>query len=122
MRRRRGRRNSSSSSSSSGSDGDDDAISEQTLPSPPVSSPERAEVILKCFLAGFAGNTARLSADGRGYATVASHQPIAIHPSSTLFGRRLEAIMYNEYVFTSRGYAKCVSAIQMSWLAEALGV
>ncbi len=87
----------------------------------PITSPERATIILKCFLTGFAGNTARMSADGS-YTTVADHHPIAIHPSSTLYGRRVEAMMYHEHVFTTKGYAKCVSAVQMDWVMEAYGL
>lgn len=45
---------------------------------------------------------------------------MAIHPSSVLFGRKQEAIMYNEFVFTSRSYARGVSAVQMDWVGEAL--
>lgn len=29
--------------------------------------------------------------------------------------------MYNEFVFTNRSYARGVSAVQMDWVAEALG-
>lgn len=45
---------------------------------------------------------------------------VAIHPSSVLFGRKVEAIMYNEYVFTNRSYARGVSAVQMNWVGEVL--
>ena len=83
--------------------------------------PERAETILRCFLTGFAGNTARLSPDGS-YKTVTNNHRIAIHPSSTLHGRKLEAIMYHEYVFTNKSYGKCVSVIQMNWIGEAYGI
>ena len=77
--------------------------------------------ILKCFLTGFATNTARLHSDGS-YKTVVGNQKIAIHPSSLLFGRKVEAIVYNEYVFTNKSYAKGVSAVQMGWVGEAFGV
>lgn len=76
--------------------------------------------ILKAFLTGFASNTARIIPDGS-YRTVVGNQTVAIHPSSVLFGRKVEAIMYNEYVFTNRSYAKGVSAVQMNWVGEALG-
>lgn len=46
---------------------------------------------------------------------------MAIHPSSVLFGKRVEAIMYNEFVFTNRSYARGVSAVQMDWVGEVLG-
>ncbi|KAK2829903.1 hypothetical protein FQN49_007144 [Arthroderma sp. PD_2] len=75
--------------------------------------------ILTSFLTGFATNTARLFPDGS-YRTMVGNQAVAIHPSSVLFGRKVEAIMYNEYVFTSRSYARGVSAVQMNWIGEAL--
>lgn len=76
-------------------------------------------LILKSFLCGFATNTARLVPDGS-YRTVVGNQTVAIHPSSVLFGKKVEAIMYNEYVFTNRSYARGVSAVQMDWVGEAL--
>ena len=84
-------------------------------------TPELAVSILKCFLKGFATNTARLFPDGS-YKTMVGNQTVAIHPSSGLFGKRVEAIMYNEFVFTNRSYARSVSAVQMDWVGEALGV
>ncbi|TQB75139.1 hypothetical protein MPDQ_003685 [Monascus purpureus] len=62
-------------------------------------------LILKAFLCGFATNTARLVPDGS-YRTVVGNQTVAIHPSSVLFGKKVEAIMYNEFVFTNRSYAR----------------
>ncbi|CAD6573789.1 MAG: Putative ATP-dependent RNA helicase dhr2 [Alectoria sarmentosa] len=88
---------------------------------PSVITPELAVSILKCFLKGFASNTARLFPDGS-YKTMIGNQTVAIHPSSGLFGKKIEAIMYNEFVFTTRSYARGVSAVQMDWVAEALGV
>ncbi|KAJ5708818.1 ATP-dependent RNA helicase prh1 [Penicillium malachiteum] len=75
--------------------------------------------ILQSFLCGFATNTARLVPDGS-YRTVVGNQTVAIHPSSVLFGKKVEAIMYNEFVFTNRSYARGVSAVQMDWVGEAL--
>ncbi|KAL2807633.1 P-loop containing nucleoside triphosphate hydrolase protein [Aspergillus granulosus] len=75
--------------------------------------------ILKSFLRGYATNTARLVPDGS-YRTVVGNQTVAIHPSSVLFGKKVEAIMYNEFVFTNRSYARGVSAVQMDWVGEAL--
>ncbi|EAW06420.1 putative ATP-dependent RNA helicase (Hrh1) [Aspergillus clavatus NRRL 1] len=76
-------------------------------------------LILKSFLRGFSTNTARLVPDGS-YRTVVGNQTVAIHPSSVLFGKKVEAIMYNEFVFTNRSYARGVSAVQMDWVGEAL--
>lgn len=79
-------------------------------------TPERATAVLKCLLKGFGCNTALLMPDGS-YKTVQGKQTVAIHPSSVLFGRKVEAIVYSEYVFTSKSYARGVSAVQMDWLA-----
>ena len=54
------------------------------------------------------------------YKTVVGNQLVAIHPSSGLHGKKVEAIMYNEFVFTNRSYARGVSAIQMDWVGEAI--
>jgi ATP-dependent RNA helicase DHR2 len=87
-----------------------------------ASTPDEAtqERILKCFLRGFSGNVARLCPDGS-YKTFVGNQTVAIHPSSVLFGRKVEGILYNEFVFTNKAYARGVSAVQLRWLEEVLG-
>ncbi|KAI1931997.1 Salivary acidic proline-rich phosphoprotein 1/2 [Ophidiomyces ophidiicola] len=92
---------------------------QNTLATPNAAENYDSVAILRSFLAGFACNTARLFPDGS-YKTIVGHQTVAIHPSSVLFGRKVEAIMYNEYVFTNRSYARGVSAVQMSWVGEML--
>lgn len=82
-------------------------------------APERAELVLKCFLRGFALKTAMLAPDAS-YVTVHGKHVVAIHPSSVLHGQKKEAIMFLEHVFTNKNYAKKVSAIQAAWVAEAL--
>ncbi|KAL2058883.1 hypothetical protein ABVK25_000175 [Lepraria finkii] len=84
-------------------------------------TPELATSLLKCFLKGFATNSARLMPDGS-YKTIVGNQTVAIHPSSGLFGKKVEAIMYNEFVFTTKSYARGVSTVQMDWIGGALGV
>ncbi|KAK3383738.1 P-loop containing nucleoside triphosphate hydrolase protein [Lasiosphaeria ovina] len=82
-------------------------------------SPDEAAVILKCFLKGFALKTAMLAPDSS-YVTSHGKHVVAIHPSSMLHGQKKEAIMFLEHVYTQKNYAKKVSAIQASWIAEAL--
>ena len=84
-------------------------------------TPELTTSLLKCFLKGFVTNTARLMPDSS-YKTIVGNQTVALHPSSCLFGKKVEAIMYNEFVFTTKSYARGVSAVQMDWIGEALGV
>ena len=84
---------------------------------PSALTPELATSILKCFMKGFASKTARLCPDGS-YKTMVGNQIVAIHPSSGLFGKKVEAILFNEFVFTSKSYAKGVSAVQLVWIDE----
>ncbi|PSK54012.1 hypothetical protein B9Z65_7818 [Elsinoe australis] len=86
-----------------------------------ASSDERlGERVLKCFLRGFRQNTARLMPDGS-YRTFVGNQNVAIHPSSVLFGRKVEAIIYSEFVYTNRTYARGVAAVQAAWIGEVFG-
>ncbi|KAL5596876.1 uncharacterized protein BROUX77_006824 [Berkeleyomyces rouxiae] len=80
-------------------------------------SPENADNILRCFLKGFVSRTAMLHPDAS-YQTVVGKQNVAIHPASVLHGRKVEAIMFLENVFTQKNYAKKVSAVRADWLME----
>ncbi|KAL1864434.1 Salivary acidic proline-rich phosphoprotein 1/2 [Diaporthe australafricana] len=82
-------------------------------------SPDRAELLLKCFLKGFAMKTAILAPDAS-YVTTQGKHVVAIHPSSALHGQKKEAIMFLEHVFTTKNYAKKVSVVQSNWILEAL--
>ena len=82
-------------------------------------NPERANLILQCFLEAYSSYTARIMPDGS-YKTLIGNQTVAIHPSSVLFGRKMEAIMYHEYVYTTKSYAKNVSAVQLDWVDEVM--
>jgi ATP-dependent RNA helicase DHR2 len=80
-------------------------------------SEARSQAILQCVLRGFISNTARLMPDGS-YKTMMGNQTVAIHPSSVLFGRKVEAIVFNEFVFTGKAWARGVSAVQLDWVSE----
>jgi ATP-dependent RNA helicase DHR2 len=82
-------------------------------------SPDLAERVLKAFLKGYFHQTARAAPDGREYVTVLGHQNVAVHPASILFGARREAVVYHEYVFTTKPFARWCSAVQLDWVAEA---
>ncbi|KAK0118751.1 putative ATP-dependent RNA helicase dhr2 [Cadophora gregata f. sp. sojae] len=82
-------------------------------------SPGKVAVILKTFLTAFAPKTALLAPDGS-YMMAVGKNPIAVHPSSVLFGqKKSEAIMFLEHVFTTKNYAKKVSPVQANWIEEA---
>jgi ATP-dependent RNA helicase DHR2 len=47
---------------------------------------------------------------------------VTIHPASVLFGRKIEAIVFTEYVFTNKSYGRNVSAVRLRWIEESLGI
>ncbi|CAR21552.1 RNA helicase [Lachancea thermotolerans CBS 6340] len=80
------------------------------------------KAIVKCFLAGFAKNTA-IGMPDRSFRTSTTGETISVHPSSMLFmDRSCPAILYTEYVFTTKGYARNVSRLELSWLQEVAGI
>ncbi|CAO3685393.1 unnamed protein product [Umbelopsis vinacea] len=83
-----------------------------------ASAGTETDSVLKSFLSGFFQNTALLQPDGT-YKSVVGGQTISIHPGSSMFGKRVEAIMYNELVFTTKQYVRGVSSVQAAWLPMA---
>ena len=85
------------------------------------SSSPNAEAILACMLRGFVSNTARLCPDGS-YKTFFHNHVVAIHPSSVLHGRKIkaESIVFSEFLYTNKPYAKKVSAVQMNWVEDVM--
>ncbi|KAF2105959.1 P-loop containing nucleoside triphosphate hydrolase protein [Lophiotrema nucula] len=75
----------------------------------------RPEAILHCLIRGFISNTAQLMPDGS-YRTLISRQIVAIHPSSVLAGKKTEAIVFSEFVFTTKAWGRGVSAVQLNWV------
>ena len=54
------------------------------------------------------------------YRSLVGRHAVTIHPSSVLYGKKVEAIVYNEFVFTTKSYARGVSAVQLDWVDEEL--
>ncbi|SCU83181.1 LAME_0C04258g1_1 [Lachancea meyersii CBS 8951] len=80
------------------------------------------KALTQCFLAGFAKNTA-IGMPDRSFRTSTTGETISVHPSSMLFmDRSCPAILYTEYIFTTKGYARNVSRLELSWLQEMVGM
>ncbi|USP73258.1 uncharacterized protein yc1106_00532 [Curvularia clavata] len=94
-------------------------LSNEDAQSDNAPSEAKSQAILACMLRGFIANTARLMPDGS-YKTLMGNQTIAIHPSSVLFGKKVEAIVFNEFVFTGKAWARGVSAVQLDWVSEVI--
>ena len=85
-----------------------------------LSAPSEAisTAIMHCLLRGFVLNTARIQPD-KTYKTMGANQTVAIHPSSVMKDRKTECIVYTEYVFTTKPFARGVSAVQLDWVDAA---
>ncbi|KAG9095185.1 putative ATP-dependent RNA helicase dhr2 [Ceratobasidium sp. UAMH 11750] len=78
---------------------------------------DMADNVLKSLLAGLFMNTALLQPDGS-YRQVVGQRPVKIHPASSLSGRKVTAIIFDELTHTSATYARGVSAIPRQWIME----
>jgi len=52
------------------------------------------------------------------YLALTSRETVAIHPSSTLFSRRVSCVLFNELLFTTRLYMRDLTQIDAEWLPE----
>ncbi|KAF3104229.1 DEAH-box ATP-dependent RNA helicase prp22 [Orbilia oligospora] len=54
-----------------------------------------------------------------GYKTLTEGTPVYMHPSSALFGKPAEHVIYHELVLTTKEYMHCTTAIEPKWLVDA---
>jgi HrpA-like RNA helicase len=73
--------------------------------------------IRKCFTSGFFYNAARLNKNGM-YRTVKNAHTVLIHPSSLMFKKQPEWVVYYELVFTTKEFMRNVCTIESEWLHE----
>uniref|UniRef100_A0A3Q4A9W4 RNA helicase n=1 Tax=Mola mola TaxID=94237 RepID=A0A3Q4A9W4_MOLML len=73
--------------------------------------------IQKAICSGFFRNAARKHPQD-GYRTVIDQQVVYLHPSSTLFNRQPEWLVYHELVLTTKEYMREVTVIDPRWLVE----
>lgn len=74
--------------------------------------------IRRAICSGFFRNAAKKDPQ-EGYKTLVEGTPVYIHPSSALFNRAPEWLIYHELVLTTREYCHNVCAIEPKWLVEA---
>jgi ATP-dependent RNA helicase DHX8/PRP22 len=73
--------------------------------------------IRKAICSGFFAHAARKDPQ-EGYRTLVENQPVYIHPSSALFNRNPDWVIYHELVLTTKEYMREVCAIDPKWLVE----
>ncbi|KAF9038321.1 P-loop containing nucleoside triphosphate hydrolase protein [Hymenopellis radicata] len=84
---------------------------------PNTSSGDNEDAILQSLGCGLCQNVAFLQPDGS-YKQVIGASIVKIHPSSTMFEKKVEAIIYDELIYTNHTYARGVSSISKSMFAS----
>jgi len=82
-----------------------------------VSAGKNFKLICKAITAGYFMNAAKKDAQ-EGYRTLVDHTPVYIHPSSALFQKNPEMVIYHELVLTTKEYMRNIMAIDAKWLVE----
>ena len=73
--------------------------------------------VRKAICSGFFAHAARKDPQ-EGYRTIVENQPVYIHPSSSLFNKNPDWVIYHELVLTTKEYMREVCAIDPRWLVE----
>ncbi|CAH1788112.1 unnamed protein product [Owenia fusiformis] len=85
-----------------------------------VSCGKNTARVQKTILSGFFRNAAKKDPQ-EGYRTLVDSQVVYIHPSSALFNRQPEWVVYHELVLTTKEYMREVTTIDPKWLVEFAG-
>ena len=85
---------------------------------PIVSCGRKTELVRRALCAGFFRNAARKDPQ-EGYKTLIEGTPVYLHPSSAIFGKQAEWVVYDTLVMTTKEYMHNVTAIEPRWLVEA---
>jgi len=73
--------------------------------------------VRQALCSGFFRNTSRKDPQ-EGYKTLVEGTPVYMHPSSALFGKAAEYVIYHSLVETTKEYMQNVTAIEPKWLTE----
>ncbi|KAK3688210.1 ATP-dependent RNA helicase DHX8 [Podospora appendiculata] len=85
---------------------------------PIVSCGRDTKLVRQALCSGFFRNTARKDPQ-EGYKTLIEGTLVYLHPSSALFGKQAEWVVYHTLVLTTREYMHCTTSIEPKWLVEA---
>ena len=73
--------------------------------------------IRRAITSGFFTNAAKKDPT-EGYRTMVEGQPVYIHPSSALFNKNPDWVLYHELVMTTKEYMRNIMTIEPKWLIE----
>lgn len=82
-----------------------------------VSAEKNTVRVQKAICSGFFRNAGKKDPQ-EGYRTLVDSQVVYIHPSSALFNRQPEWVIYHELVCTTKEYMREVTTIDPKWLVE----
>jgi ATP-dependent RNA helicase DHX8/PRP22 len=85
---------------------------------PVVSCGRNTIKVRQALCSGYFRNSARKSPEGN-YTTLVEGTPVYLHPSSSLFGKPAEHVIYHSLVETSKEYMHLATVIEPKWLVEA---
>ena len=74
--------------------------------------------VREALCTGFFRNAARKDPT-EGYKTLVEGTPVYMHPSSALFGKPSEHVIYHTLVLTTKEYMHCTTSIEPKWLVDA---
>ncbi|KAF2188383.1 ATP dependent RNA helicase, variant [Zopfia rhizophila CBS 207.26] len=79
---------------------------------------DKAEKIQRCLTTGFFAHAARMMADGS-FKTVDGGTTLWAHPSSLLFNRKADWVIFNEVIETgNKAFIRDITKIEKDWLTE----
>ncbi|TDZ15615.1 Pre-mRNA-splicing factor ATP-dependent RNA helicase prp22 [Colletotrichum orbiculare MAFF 240422] len=85
---------------------------------PVISCGRNTQIVRQVLCSGFFRNAARKDPQ-EGYKTLIEGTPVYLHPSSALFGKQAEWVIYHTLVLTTKEYMHCTTSIEPKWLVEA---
>ncbi|KAI0435356.1 P-loop containing nucleoside triphosphate hydrolase protein [Xylaria sp. FL1042] len=85
---------------------------------PVVSCGRDTQKVRRALCSGFFRNAARKDPQ-EGYKTLVEGTPVYLHPSSALFGKQAEWVIYSTLVLTVKEYMHFTTSIEPKWLVEA---
>lgn len=83
-----------------------------------VSCGRDTQKVRQALCSGFFRHAARKDPQ-EGYKTLIEGTPVYLHPSSALFGKQAEWVVYHTLVLTSKEYMHYTTSIEPKWLVEA---
>ncbi len=83
-----------------------------------ISCGRNTEKVRQALCSGFFRNSARKDPQ-EGYKTLIEGTPVSLHPSSALFGKNAEWVIYHTLVLTTKEYMHCSTSIEPKWLVAA---